>query len=47
MAPRRVATPLDTTDFEPAWRGKMVEAYTEAALREAAGLDPGLRLHTS
>lgn len=44
---RRVATPLDTTDFEPAWRGKMVEAYTEAALREAAGLDPGLRLHTS
>ena len=41
---RRVATPLDNTDFQAAWRGKMVELYTEAALREAAGLDPGLSL---
>ncbi len=41
---RRVATPLDNTDFQPAWRGKMAELYTEAALRQAAGLDPGLSL---
>ena len=41
---RRVATPLDNTDFQAAWRGKMAELYTEAALREAAGMDPGLRL---
>lgn len=37
---RKVATPLDNTDFQAAWRGKMVELYTAAALREAAGLDP-------
>ncbi|MEE9282406.1 MAG: FAD binding domain-containing protein, partial [Myxococcota bacterium] len=41
---RKVATPLDNTDFQPPWRGKLVELYTEAALREAAGMDPGLRL---
>jgi len=35
---RTAATPMDNTDFAPAWRGKMVERYTEAALREAAGL---------
>ena len=41
---RKVATPLDNTDFQPPWRGKLVELYTEAALREAVGMDPGLRL---
>lgn len=35
---RRVATPLDNTDFRAQWRGVMVERYTEAALREALGL---------
>ncbi len=35
---RRAATPMDNTDFQTQWRGKMVEAYAEAALREAAGL---------
>ena len=39
---RRVATPLDNTDFQAPWRGKMAELYTKAALREAAGMDPGL-----
>lgn len=43
---RRVATPLDNTDFDAAWRGKLVEQYTAAALRDAAGLDPGLRRRT-
>jgi 4-hydroxybenzoyl-CoA reductase subunit beta len=37
-AARRAATPLDNTDFAPQWRGKMVERYVEAALREIAGL---------
>lgn len=37
-AARKLATPLDNTDFAPAWRGKMVERYTHAALCEAAGL---------
>jgi CO/xanthine dehydrogenase FAD-binding subunit len=35
---RKVATPFDNTDFQPQWRNIMVERYTEAALREAAGL---------
>lgn len=35
---RKVATPLDNTDFQAQWRGAMVQRYTEAALREAAGL---------
>lgn len=35
----RAATPLDNTDFAAAWRGKMAEAYTRAALQEAAGLE--------
>lgn len=39
---RRAASPLDNTDFQAQWRGRMVEAYTAAALREAAGLDPGV-----
>ena len=38
---RKVATPLDNTDFQAQWRSKMVEFYTAAALKEAAGLDPG------
>lgn len=36
----KLATPMDNTDFAPAWRGKMVEHYTRAALRETAGLPP-------
>jgi 4-hydroxybenzoyl-CoA reductase subunit beta len=35
---RKVATPLDNTDFRAQWRGVMVERYTEAALQEALGL---------
>jgi 4-hydroxybenzoyl-CoA reductase subunit beta len=35
---RRVGVPMDNTDFAAQWRGMMVEKYTEAALREAAGL---------
>jgi len=38
---RKVATPMDNTDFQTQWRGTMVQRYTEAALREAAGMDPG------
>ena len=33
---------MDNTDFQTQWRGAMVERYVTAALREAAGLDPGL-----
>lgn len=39
---RKAATPFDNTDFQAQWRAVMVTRYTEAALREAAGLDPGL-----
>jgi 4-hydroxybenzoyl-CoA reductase subunit beta len=39
-AARKVATPMDNTDFKAQWRGVMVERYTEAALREIAGLEP-------
>jgi 4-hydroxybenzoyl-CoA reductase subunit beta len=35
---RKPATPMDNTDFQAQWRGAMVVRYTEAALREAAGL---------
>ncbi len=35
---RRPATPFDNTDFQAQWRSAMVVPYTEAALREAAGL---------
>lgn len=38
---RKVATPMDNTDFQTQWRGVMVQRYTEAALREVAGLDTG------
>lgn len=38
---RKVAIPMDNTDFQAQWRGRMAEVYTEGALREAAGLDPG------
>jgi len=38
---RKVATPMDNTDFQTQWRGVMVQRYTEAALREVAGLDIG------
>ena len=36
---RRVATPMDNTDFQAQWRGLMAAKYTQAALREAAGLE--------
>ena len=42
-AARKVATPLDNTDFTLQWRSKMVAVYVEAALREIAGL-PAERL---
>ncbi|MHC4935203.1 MAG: FAD binding domain-containing protein [Planctomycetota bacterium] len=32
------ANPLGNTDFAPQWRGKMIEKYVTAALREVAGL---------
>jgi 4-hydroxybenzoyl-CoA reductase subunit beta len=37
-AARRMATPLDNTDFTIAWRGAMAEKYVDGALRELAGL---------
>ncbi len=37
-AARKVATPLDNTDFQAQWRGVMTARYAEAALREIAGL---------
>ena len=39
-AARKVATPLDNTDFTLQWRSKMVAVYVEATLREIAGLPP-------
>ncbi len=39
---RKAATPMDNTDFQAQWRGRMVERYAAAALREAAGMDPGI-----
>jgi len=42
QAARRLATPMDNTDFKAQWRSVMAERYTQAALREIAGLDPGL-----
>ncbi len=39
-AARKVATPLDNTDFQARWRGVMTARYAEAALREIAGLPP-------
>ena len=44
QAARRVATPMDNTDFKAQWRGVMAERYTQAALREIAGKDPGVML---
>ena len=41
-AARKVAMPLDNTDFAARWRGVMTARYTEAALREIAGLPPGI-----
>lgn len=40
---KRDATPMDNTDFLARWRGHMVIRYVEAALREIAGLDPGVQ----
>jgi 4-hydroxybenzoyl-CoA reductase subunit beta len=39
---RKVATPMDNTDFQAQWRKAVAGKYVEAALREAAGLEPGL-----
>ena len=36
---RQLATPMDNTDFKAQWRGLMTARYTEAALREIAGLE--------
>jgi 4-hydroxybenzoyl-CoA reductase subunit beta len=36
---RKVAIPMDNTDFQAQWRGLMAARYTEAALRELAGGD--------
>jgi CO/xanthine dehydrogenase FAD-binding subunit len=36
---RTVATPMDNTDFKAQWRGLMTAHYTEAALREIAGME--------
>jgi len=38
-AARKVATPMDNTDYQAQWRGVMAARYTEAALRELAGGD--------
>lgn len=35
---RKLATPLDNTDFAMQWRARMVETYVDGALRELAGL---------
>ncbi len=40
---RKLATPMDNTDFLAQWRGKVVESYVTAALREVAGRNPGLQ----
>ncbi|MBT7103116.1 MAG: hypothetical protein HN940_02325, partial [Planctomycetes bacterium] len=32
------ANPLGNTDFVPQWRGKMIEKYVDAVLREVAGM---------
>lgn len=36
---RKPATPFDNTDFQAQWRSQMVARYTEAALRDVAGLE--------
>lgn len=41
---RQGSTPMDNTDFLARWRGQMVERYVSAALREIAGLEPGVKL---
>jgi len=35
---QKTATPMDNTDFAAAWRGKMANSYSHAALNEIAGL---------
>jgi len=39
-AAHKIARPMDNTDFATSWRGKMIEQYVTAALREVAGLPP-------
>ena len=36
----QIARPMDNTDFTASWRGKMMEQYVTAALREIAGMPP-------
>lgn len=38
---RRVATPFDNTDFQAAWRGRMVETQTARLLRSLVRPSPG------
>jgi CO/xanthine dehydrogenase FAD-binding subunit len=38
-AARKLATPMDNTDFKAQWRGLMAARYTESVLREIAGLE--------
>ena len=35
---QKISTPMDNTDFAAAWRGKMANSYTHAALNEIAGI---------
>ncbi len=42
-AAHKIARPMDNTDFEASWRGKMTTQYVTAALREVAGM-PQLRM---
>ncbi len=35
---KKLATPMDNTDFSATWRGKMANSYTHAALNDIAGL---------
>lgn len=39
---KRASTPLENTDYIARWRGVMVVRYVEGALRELAGLEPGV-----
>lgn len=39
---RKAARPMDMADYTPHWRSAVVARYAEAALRQAAGLEPGL-----
>lgn len=40
---RKPSTPLENTDYMATWRKTMVERYVAGALRELAGLEPGVK----